>query len=98
MHKFFLWSCFEVNIICSELIFQMPFGARFLSQKDIGLIVTFGCPSLDRKVVNSGKRLRAHAGIDEGNVGDDQDSTAIYFCLFILHNLIYIQQFFLTSK
>ncbi|MCI21512.1 zinc finger protein VAR3 chloroplastic-like, partial [Trifolium medium] len=24
-----------------------------------------------RKVVNSGKRLRAHVGIDEGNVGDD---------------------------
>lgn len=41
---------------------------RFLSQKDIGVIVTFGCPSLDRKVVNSGKRLRAYAGIDEGNV------------------------------
>ncbi|KAK2399591.1 zinc finger protein VAR3, chloroplastic [Trifolium repens] len=41
---------------------------RFLSRKDIGVIVTFGCPSLDRKVVNSGKRLRAHVGIDEGNV------------------------------
>ncbi|KAK9074563.1 hypothetical protein SSX86_007161 [Deinandra increscens subsp. villosa] len=27
-----------------------------------------GCPSIDRKVVNSGKRLRAHLGIDEGNV------------------------------
>jgi len=27
-----------------------------------------GCPSLDRKVVNSGKRLRAHVGIDEGDV------------------------------
>ncbi|XP_010043950.2 zinc finger protein VAR3, chloroplastic-like isoform X3 [Eucalyptus grandis] len=26
------------------------------------------CPSTDRKVVNSGKRLRAHVGIDEGNV------------------------------
>ncbi|XP_061354772.1 uncharacterized protein LOC133299329 [Gastrolobium bilobum] len=41
---------------------------RFLSQKDIGVTVAFGCPSLDRKVINSGKRLRAHAGIDEGNV------------------------------
>lgn len=41
---------------------------RFLSRKDIGVIVTFGCPSLDRKVVNSGKRLRAHVGMDEGNV------------------------------
>ncbi|KAJ1418392.1 Zinc finger, RanBP2-type [Sesbania bispinosa] len=41
---------------------------RFLSRKDIAAIVAFGCPSLDRKVINSGKRLRAHVGIDEGNV------------------------------
>lgn len=41
---------------------------RFLSPKDIGVTVALGCPSLDRKVVNSGKRLRAHVGIDEGNV------------------------------
>ncbi|KAL3501963.1 hypothetical protein ACH5RR_036412 [Cinchona calisaya] len=41
---------------------------RFLSRKDIQIIAGSGCPSLDRKVVNSGKRLRAHVGIDEGNV------------------------------
>lgn len=41
---------------------------RFLSRKDIGVTVALGCPSLDRKVVNSGKRLRAYVGIDEGNV------------------------------
>ncbi|KAI9071553.1 hypothetical protein K1719_046486 [Acacia pycnantha] len=41
---------------------------RYLSQKDVQVIVGRGCPSLDRKVVNSGKRLRAHVGIDEGNV------------------------------
>ncbi|TKY69247.1 Zinc finger protein VAR3 [Spatholobus suberectus] len=41
---------------------------RFLSRKDIGVAVALGCPSLDRKVVNSGKRLRAYVGIDEGNV------------------------------
>ncbi|KAL4302912.1 hypothetical protein GQ457_10G027340 [Hibiscus cannabinus] len=41
---------------------------RYLSRKDIQVIVGCGCPSLDRKVVNSGKRLRAHVGIDEGNV------------------------------
>lgn len=60
-------------------------NGRFLSQKDIGVIVTFGCPSLDRKVINSGKRLRAYAGIDEGNVGDDHVSTVIYFSS--LHSL-----------
>ncbi|XP_065855910.1 uncharacterized protein [Euphorbia lathyris] len=32
------------------------------------MISVCGCPSIDRKVVNSGKRLRAHVGIDEGNV------------------------------
>ncbi|WCJ33610.1 zinc finger (Ran-binding) family protein [Euphorbia peplus] len=41
---------------------------RFFSRKDIHMITVCGCPSLDRKVVNSGKRLRAHVGIDEGNV------------------------------
>ncbi|KAE8699024.1 putative diphosphoinositol polyphosphate phosphohydrolase [Hibiscus syriacus] len=41
---------------------------RYFSRKDIQVIVGCGCPSLDRKVVNSGKRLRAHVGIDEGNV------------------------------
>ncbi|RAL41837.1 hypothetical protein DM860_009019 [Cuscuta australis] len=41
---------------------------RYLSRKDIEMIAEAGCPSIDRKVVNSGKRLRAHLGIDEGNV------------------------------
>ncbi|XP_027153499.1 zinc finger protein VAR3, chloroplastic-like [Coffea eugenioides] len=41
---------------------------RFLSQKDIQIVAGSGCPTLDRKVVNSGKRLRAHVGTDEGNV------------------------------
>ncbi|MQL99169.1 hypothetical protein Taro_031889 [Colocasia esculenta] len=41
---------------------------RCLSRKDIQIVVESGCPSLDRKVVNSGKRLRAHVGIEEGKV------------------------------
>ncbi|KAJ0988641.1 hypothetical protein J5N97_006997 [Dioscorea zingiberensis] len=41
---------------------------RYFSRRDIQVIVGSGCPSLDRKVVNSGKRLRAHVGIQEGNV------------------------------
>ncbi|AEE35094.1 Ran BP2/NZF zinc finger-like superfamily protein [Arabidopsis thaliana] len=41
---------------------------RNLSKKDIKVIAGCGCPSTDRKVVNSGKRLRAYVGIDEGNV------------------------------
>jgi hypothetical protein len=46
-------------------------------------------------VVNSGKRLRAHVGIDEGNVGDDHVSTAIYFCLLHSSRLcFYIYQNF----
>lgn len=44
------------------------FAGRYFSRKDIQVIAGSGCPSLDRKVVNSGKRLRAHVGIDEGNV------------------------------
>ncbi|KAM1740836.1 hypothetical protein ACFX12_011025 [Malus domestica] len=41
---------------------------RMLSRKDIQIIARCGCPSLDRKVVNSGKRLRAYVGVDEGDV------------------------------
>ncbi|XP_062110191.1 uncharacterized protein LOC133822011 [Humulus lupulus] len=40
---------------------------RFLSRKNIQAISRCGCPSLDRKVVNSGKRLRAYVGVDEGD-------------------------------
>lgn len=81
--------CLEINIICSEVTFQMTFLARFLSRKDIGVIVTFGCPSLDRKVVNSGKRLRAYAGIDEGNVGDDHFLQSFTFLYCIVHNFAF---------
>ncbi|GAA0171058.1 hypothetical protein LIER_25184 [Lithospermum erythrorhizon] len=41
---------------------------RYLSPKHIFVIAGSGCPSIDRKIVNSGKRLRAHFNIDEGNV------------------------------
>ncbi|KAL8520860.1 hypothetical protein ACS0TY_011422 [Phlomoides rotata] len=41
---------------------------RYLSREDIQVIAGSGCPSTDRKVVNSGKRLRAHVGLNEGNV------------------------------
>ncbi|XP_043705797.1 uncharacterized protein LOC122655617 isoform X2 [Telopea speciosissima] len=41
---------------------------KYLSRKDIRVVVGSGCPSIDRKVVNSGKRLRSLVGVDEGNV------------------------------
>eukprot|EP01018_Ginkgo_biloba_P039136 Gb_22941 [translate_table: standard] len=41
---------------------------RSLSRKDIQVVVGYGCPSLDRKVVNSGKRLRAYVNLEEGDV------------------------------
>lgn len=63
---------------------------RFLSRKDIGVTVALGCPSLDRKVVNSGKRLRAYVGIDEGNVSNDLDSTIICFCLWYTIQLSFL--------
>lgn len=50
------------------LVFRNELCCRFLSRKDIQVISGCGCPSLDRKVVNSGKRLRAHVGVNEGDV------------------------------
>ncbi|KAK7849047.1 hypothetical protein CFP56_003894 [Quercus suber] len=49
----------------SQTFYMVP---MFLSRKDIKVIAESGCPSIDRKVINSGKCLRAHVGIDEGNV------------------------------
>ncbi|CAK7326800.1 unnamed protein product [Dovyalis caffra] len=47
---------------------QFDYTVPYFSRKDIGVIAGCGCPSIDRKVVNSGKRLRAHVGINEGHV------------------------------
>ncbi|XP_076934760.1 uncharacterized protein LOC143601166 [Bidens hawaiensis] len=41
---------------------------RSLSRKDIQLLVGYGCPSPDKKVVFSSKLLRKHAHLDEGDV------------------------------
>ncbi|XP_075496280.1 uncharacterized protein LOC142533414 [Primulina tabacum] len=41
---------------------------RYLSRESILEIAGTGCPSTDRKVVNSGKRLRAYVGSNEENV------------------------------
>lgn len=41
---------------------------RYFSKMDIQVVAEFGCPVLDRKVVNAAKRLRFHLGIGEENV------------------------------
>nr|XP_043608406.1 zinc finger protein VAR3, chloroplastic [Erigeron canadensis] len=38
-----------------------------LSMQDIQNLVEKGCPNINRKTVNSGKRLRAHLQLDEGD-------------------------------
>ncbi|KAJ0847376.1 putative Zinc finger, RanBP2-type [Helianthus annuus] len=41
---------------------------KSLSMQDIQTLVDKGCPNINRKTVNSGKRLRAHLQLDEGDV------------------------------
>ncbi|MED6120141.1 hypothetical protein PIB30_018352 [Stylosanthes scabra] len=41
---------------------------RSLSRQDIQILVGFGCPNVDKKVVFSAKLLRKHAHLDEGDV------------------------------
>ncbi|KAM3752671.1 hypothetical protein ACB098_03G036700 [Castanea mollissima] len=41
---------------------------RSLSRQDIQILVGFGCPSADKKVVFSAKLLRKHVHLDEGDV------------------------------
>ncbi|KAL2934088.1 hypothetical protein RDABS01_017207 [Bienertia sinuspersici] len=42
--------------------------ARSLSKADIHTLVEGGCPKLQRKVVNSAKRLRVYVGLEEKSV------------------------------
>ncbi|KAG5244849.1 DNA polymerase zeta catalytic [Salix suchowensis] len=41
---------------------------RFLSKQDIQILVGYGCPNVNKKVVFSSKLLRKHVHLDEGDV------------------------------
>ncbi|KAK4378953.1 hypothetical protein RND71_000815 [Anisodus tanguticus] len=41
---------------------------RSLSRQDLQILVGYGCPSTDKKVVFSSKLLRKHVQLDEGDV------------------------------
>ncbi|XP_062214797.1 zinc finger protein VAR3, chloroplastic-like [Phragmites australis] len=57
-----------VRTACLRFGRERPELIRHISRWDIQVALRCGCPSIDRKVVNSGKRLRAHVGLDEGEV------------------------------
>ncbi|EEE59800.1 hypothetical protein OsJ_12324 [Oryza sativa Japonica Group] len=57
-----------IRTACLRFGRERPELIRHLSRWDIQVALRYGCPSIDRKVVNSGKRLRAHVGLDEGEV------------------------------
>lgn len=46
----------------------MIYWYRSLSREDIKAVVEYGCHNTNRKVVNSGKRLRAYVNLDEAVV------------------------------
>ncbi|OEL19052.1 Zinc finger protein VAR3, chloroplastic [Dichanthelium oligosanthes] len=57
-----------VRTACLRFGRERPELIRHISRWDIQVALRCGCPSIDRKVVNSGKRLRAYVGLDEGEV------------------------------
>ncbi|GJM96384.1 hypothetical protein PR202_ga13212 [Eleusine coracana subsp. coracana] len=57
-----------VRTACLRFGRERPELIRHISRWDIQVVLRCGCPSTDRKVVNSGKRLRAYVGLDEGEV------------------------------
>ncbi|KXG37731.1 hypothetical protein SORBI_3001G116800 [Sorghum bicolor] len=57
-----------VRTACLQFGRQRPELIRHISRWNIQVAMRCGCPSIDRKVVNSGKRLRAYVGLDEGEV------------------------------
>lgn len=58
----------QIRTACLNFARENSQLIRYLSRNDIRIVVGSGCPSLDRKVVNSGKRLRAYVGTNEGEV------------------------------
>ncbi|KAL6969998.1 hypothetical protein U1Q18_029707 [Sarracenia purpurea var. burkii] len=58
----------RIRTACLNFARERIYLIRYFSTNDIQVIAGSGCPVIDRKVVNSGKRLRAHVGIDERNV------------------------------
>uniref|UniRef100_A0A804M2U3 CR-type domain-containing protein n=1 Tax=Zea mays TaxID=4577 RepID=A0A804M2U3_MAIZE len=66
-----------VRTACLRFGRQRPELIRHISRCDIQVALRCGCPSIDRKVVNSGKRLRAYVGLVEGeffrNIFRDRD-------------------------
>nr|XP_043626503.1 zinc finger protein VAR3, chloroplastic-like isoform X2 [Erigeron canadensis] len=61
-------DCNRIRTCCLNFARDRPDLMSYFSAKDIKTVAGSGCPCIDRKVVNSGKRLRAQMGIDEGNV------------------------------
>ncbi|GJZ35243.1 hypothetical protein Tco_0581060, partial [Tanacetum coccineum] len=57
----------RVRSACLNFARDRPDLMRYFMGRDVEMVAGFGCPSVDRKVVNSGKRLRAYMGVDEGN-------------------------------
>ncbi|KAJ6354056.1 hypothetical protein OIU76_002979 [Salix suchowensis] len=53
-----------VVIIVADLVAEM----KFLSKQDIQILVGYGCPNVNKKVVFSSKLLRKHVHLDEGDV------------------------------
>lgn len=49
-------------------VLRMSIDFRSLSRQDIQVLVGYGCPSADKKVVFSAKLLRKHVHLDEGDV------------------------------
>ncbi|KAI3763720.1 hypothetical protein L2E82_13715 [Cichorium intybus] len=61
-------ACNQIRTACLNFGRDRPDLMSHFTRGDIQAVAGSGCPSIDRKVVNSGKRLRAHMGIDEVNV------------------------------
>ncbi|KAK9161493.1 hypothetical protein Syun_007834 [Stephania yunnanensis] len=58
----------EMAVIGSLLCTNFRLFCRSLSRHDIQILVGYGCPSTDKKVVFSAKMLRKHVHLDEGDV------------------------------
>lgn len=63
----FLWELVSFHVTLLGFA-EIEVDFRSLSRQDIQLLVGYGCPSTDKKVVFSAKLLRKHVHLDEGDV------------------------------
>lgn len=73
-------------VFCIVIAELQEIDSRPLSRKDIQILVGFGCPTTDKKVVFSSKLLRKRVHLDEGDVSAESIVEVLALCYILSFN------------